>query len=632
MLGRWNPWIPGISSHFENPVMLHREPIAPGRIFETSGMTGLCLMVRIFDRLSDKGQDALIAQVSCQAARAEWEEGSGRPNRSRGIHVRGGTMRKGFSANIWLRHIAVAVVYAIGVSLFRQLSISHWLILSGLHLSVLLLTKYRYWPALVLGESVSLAYLSYTCADQLGLAWALTNLVPSIVFIAPIVYWVRERGRIFVNPRTVDMGVLLLCALVVAGVVTLDNLGTLLITRLPAGYPQIHYGELAARWMLGNYLGILTITPLVLLAQQEIVHGRWRDLGRKFVRSRLLLESACIMVPVLSFLVWIGLYAAPDAQTRQIAQIAMFVPVVWLALRHGWHGAALGGTAASLAIIALMPHRYDHNTLQAEVVIAFVISTMLLMGERIALLDRRAQTEHTGRGLALALAQRNVQTGETQLRMTSQALEQIRETVQSGCMMLMNRLRALYPALDERSCQSLALVAQDQIYRLADSLYPVSWQERGLPAALREGPVPRTLDEAGIRYWCDLHRPLIRLSTTLQLAVYRVVCEAVVGACSGKNVTEVDIRLRCGEHAGRRWVVIRISFRVDPVRLARVRWDELLPRITRVGSGRGFRSIEDRAATFEGRARERTLPDGRRISVLLLDPEAPGSVECRRAS
>ena len=542
-------------------------------------------------------------------------------------------MRKGLSANVWLRHVAVAAVYAIGVALFRHLSISHWFILCGLRLSVLLLARYRYWPALVLGESVFLAYLSYMCADQLGLAWALTNIVPPLVFIAPIVYWVRERGHIFVNPHTVDMGALLLCALLVAGIVTLENLGTLLTTKLPPGYPQIHYGELAAKWVLGNYLGALTVTPLVLFVQQEIVHGGWRDIGRRLVRSRLLRESACILVPVLAFLVWIGLYAAPDAQTRQVAQIAMFLPVVWLALRHGWHGAAVGGTAASLAVIALMPHIYDHNTLQAEVVIAFVISTMLLMGGRIALLDRRAQTEHMSRGLALALAQRNVQTGETQLRMVSLALEQIRETVQSGCIMLMNRRRALHPALDDRSCQSLAGAAQEQIYRLADSLYPFRWQEKGLLAALREGPVPRALDEAGIRYWCDLPPPLSCLSATLQLAVYRVVCEAVADACRGKNVTEFDIRLRCGEHASRRWVVVRISLRADPVRLARVRWDELLPRITRVGSGRGFHAIEDRAATFEGRARERTLPDDvRRISVLLLDQGTPGGVERRRAS
>jgi glucose-6-phosphate-specific signal transduction histidine kinase len=544
--------------------------------------------------------------------------------------MRGGTTQKGLSANIWIRHLGVAVVYAIGVSLFRQMSISHWFILCGLRLSVLLLTKYRYWPALVLGESAFLATMSYTCAGQLGLAWALLNLVPPLVFIAPIVYWVREHGRIFVTPRTVDMGALLLCALVVAGIVTLENLGTLLTTKLPPGYPQIHYGELAAKWVLGNYLGALTITPLVLFVQQEFVHGGWHDLGRRLAQSRLLREAACILVPALGLLAWIGLYAAPDAQTRQIAQIAMFLPVVWLALRHGWHGAAVGGTAASMAVIALMPHIYDHDTLRAEVVIAFVISTMLLMGGRIALLDRRAQTEHLGRGLALALAQRNVQTGETQLRMTSQALDQIRETVQSGCMMVMNRRRTLHPALDDRSCQSLVRVAQDQLYRLADTLYPLSWQEKGLLAALREGPVPRALDEAGIRYWCDLHRRLSRLSAASHLAVYRVVCEAVADACAGKNVTEIDVRLRCGERAGRWWIVARISLRADPVRLARVRWDELLPRISRIGSGRGFQSIEDRAATFEGLARERILPDGRRVSVLLLDPQTPGGVEHRR--
>ncbi len=343
--------------------------------------------------------------------------------------------------------------------------------------------------------------------------------------------------------------------------------------------------------------------------------------------SRLLLESTCILLPALGFLVWIGLNASPGTQTRQIAQIAMFLPIVWLALRHGWHGAAVGGTAASLAILMLMPHRYDNDTIQAEIVIAFVMSTMLLMGARIAALDRHAQTERTDLRMTLALAQRNVQMGEMQLRMTAQALEQIRDAVQSVCLMMTSRLRLLHPAIDDRNYQRLALVAQDQLFGLADSLYPVTWQEKGVSAALREGQIPRALDRAGIRYWCDLRCELDGLSPSLHLAIYRLVCEAIADACARKSVTEIGVRLRCGERNGRRWVVLRLIFRADPARLRSVPWDELLPRVMPASSGRGFHSILDRAATFEGRARERAMPAGRRISVLLLDPEKTSDAE-----
>jgi glucose-6-phosphate-specific signal transduction histidine kinase len=538
-------------------------------------------------------------------------------------------MQKGFRGETWLRHIAVAVLFGLAVTLLRQFSISHWMVLSGLYLSALLLMHYRYWPALVLGGAVSVAHLSYVCADQLGLSWALFNLIPTVLLITPIAYWARERGHLFAPSRNVNMGTLLLCTLLVACVMTLRNLAALTLTRLPPGYPPIDYQQLAARWMLGNYLGMLTITPLALFVYQEITHSIWGDLKRRLAESRLLLESACILLPALGFLVWIGLNASPGTQTRQIAQIAMFLPIVWLALRHGWHGAAVGGTAASVAILLLMPHRYDNDTIQAEIVIAFVMSTMLLMGARIAALDRHAQTERADLRLTLALAQRNVQMGEMQLRMTSQALEQIRDAVQSVCLMMTSRLRLLHPAIDDSNYQRLALVAQDQLYGLADSLYPVTWQEKGVSAALREGQIPRALDRAGIRYWCELRCPLDGLSPTLHLAIYRLVCEAIAEACARKSVTEIGVRLRCGERQGRRWVVLRLLFRADPVRLRSVPWDELLPRVMPASSGRGFHSIQDRAATFEGRARERTLPNGRRISVLLLDPEKAGTAEFR---
>lgn len=530
-------------------------------------------------------------------------------------------MQERFRGETWLRHIAVAVSCCLAVSLFRQVSFSHWLIVSGFYLSVLLLTRYRYWPALILGEVGSLVHLSYVCAAPLGVTWALCNLVPSLLLIAPVVYWARERGRVFAQVRSVNVGTLLLSALLVASVLTLNSVGMLMTARLPPGYPAIDYGVLIARWMLGNYLGILTITPLTLFFSQEISRSTWVDIRRKIAQSRLALEGACVLLPTLGFLVWIGLNASPGTQTRQIAQIAMFLPIVWLALRHGWHGAAVGGSAASAAILLLMPHRYDNDTIQAEIVIAFVMSTMLLMGARIAALDRNAQTERTDLRMTLALAQRNVQMGEMQLRMTAQALEQIRDAVQSVCLMMTSRLRLLHPAIDDRHYQRLALVAQDQLFGLADSLYPVTWQEKGVSAALREGQIPRALDQAGIRYWCDLRCALEGISAPLHLAIYRLVCEAIADACARKSVSEIGVRLRCGQRHGRRWVVLRLIFRADPVRLRSVPWDELLPRVMPASSGRGFYSIQDRAATFEGRARERALPDGRRISVLLLDPE-----------
>ncbi|HWX64865.1 MAG TPA: MASE1 domain-containing protein [Rhodanobacter sp.] len=526
-------------------------------------------------------------------------------------------MQEGPQAKTWLHHIVIAVVYGVGVTLLRQVVVPHWVLLTGVHLCVLLLMRYRDWPALIVGEAVSLAPLSLSCADQWGWPWAITNIIPALVVMAPVVYWARERWHLFPTPKTLNMEGLLSLSLIVSLLMTAYNLFTMSITQLPPGY-VVHYDKLAAQWMLGNYLGILTVAPTVLFARQLLPSLRWRELGTRFSENREVIESMCLVLPALLMMIWLGL-SAPHL--RQIAQVAMFLPVVWLAMRHGWQGAALGGTVSSFAVVALMPALYDHDTMQAQAVIAFVISSMLLLGAHIAVLNHRAEQERLDVRSTLALAQRNVHMGEMHLRMTSVALDQIRETVQAGYQMLATRLRDLHPAADQRTFQRQALIAQDLLYRLSDTLYPLAWRERGFSAALREGSIPRVLDEAGVIFRCNLRGPLSRLSTHLHLAIYRMVVEAIADACLRKNASDVDLRMRCGEKQGQMWAVVALTFRTNEERLARVKWGELIPRITRSASGLGWPAIKDRATTFGGQANERVMSSRRRITLVLFDQE-----------
>lgn len=519
-------------------------------------------------------------------------------------------------AKPWFRRIGIALSYGLAIVLVHQVTIPHFLLLTGIHLTVLLLVRYRDWPALIVGEMLALLPMSIACVNTLGLAWSVVNMVPGLVIMAPIVYLVRERWPIISSRHTLNMGSLLGSALVFSFLMTMYNIGTVFITKLPDGF-QLHVDRVATEWVLGNYLGILAVTPTALFAYQLFSGARWRELGARLIDNRTVLDSIFLVVPALLLLVWIGL---ESARIRQIAQVAMFLPIVWLAMRHGWQGAAIGGTASSLAVVALMPATNDQQTMQAEAIVAFAISSMLLLGARIGALHQHAEQERMDVRMALALAQRNVHIGEMQLRTTSLALEQIRETVQASFSMMMGRLRHLQPTMEDRSYHRQALVAQDQLFRLADSLYPVSWRERGLPAALREGAIPRALDETGVGYWCDLRGPLSRLSQTLHLAIYRLVVEVVADACAKRNLSEVVVRVRCGERHGRRWALVSVIFRDPAAHAGTVRWDELLPRVMRSTSGMGWSGIRDRALTFEGDAREHLVANGRRVSLLLLDP------------
>jgi glucose-6-phosphate-specific signal transduction histidine kinase len=530
-------------------------------------------------------------------------------------------MQGGFWAKAWTRNLTIAVAYCAALVLFRQLSIPHWIILTGFHLSVLLLTKYKYWPALIAGDAARLAYVSITCYDQFGLLWSVVNLVPSICYFIPIVWLFRERWQLFPQRLSINMGALVLCSLLVACAATVVSLGQILITPFPPGY-VLRYGQLTAQLILGNFLGILTITPITLVFRQLFLeaNGSWRQLVHDTLESRLVFDAVLFALPAFAFMVWMG---EGDPRAQQIAQMAMFLPVAWLALRHGWKGAAIGGTLASFGIMILMPARNDHATLQAEILVAMAISTMLLAGARIALLDRRVQQERADMRNALALAQRNVNLGEVQLRNTALALDQIRDSFHSALLMLASRLSHLRPVNDDGSYQRQALSAQDQLHRLADGLYPNQIGQRGLPRSFREGPFARMLDEAGMVYWCEQRGQLSAFSHAIHLAVYRIIGEAVAERCLGRDVSDVHVIIRCGQHR-RRWVVIQIDVRANPVRLPHIRWDSLLPRLQRTTSGMGHAAIVDRAATFEGKVRVRSMASGQRVSVLLLDPIEPG--------
>jgi glucose-6-phosphate-specific signal transduction histidine kinase len=497
------------------------------------------------------------------------------------------------------------------------------MILDGLRLSVFLLVPYRYWPALILGESGYYIYLSYDCLDTWGANWAAFNVIPPCVFVLPLIYWVRERWQPIASKNGIHIGELLGCALLMSGIVALRGMLSMRLMQLPAGY-VIHYEALAARYVIGTYLGVLTLTPLVLAIYPVVLQGGWRQLYSRVADSRLVFESTCLGLPVLVFLLWLGMSAPANSETRQLVQVAMFLPVVWLAMRHGWQGAAIGGMVASCAIKLLMPALYDHHTIEAEILVAFAISTMLLMGSRIATLDRRAAQERADVRMAFALAQRNIYIGEMQLRMASQTLEQVRETVQAGFAMMLGRLRHLQPAVDDRGYQRHALVAQEQLHRLADSLYPVAMRDRGLPTTLREGAMARMLRESGLLYACDVRGPFSRLSHTLRITLYRIVCEAVADACAKQDISDVHVQIRCMEQHGRLFVMVRICLKADPVRMVHVQWDELQAYAARTTSGLGLRTIRDRAAIFEGRAKVHTSLEGRHISALLVDPITGG--------
>ncbi|MDE2155295.1 MAG: MASE1 domain-containing protein [Xanthomonadaceae bacterium] len=521
-----------------------------------------------------------------------------------------------------VRHAAVAVVYALGYLLLRQVSWSHWILFAGYRYSVLLLVPYRFWPALVVGEMGPVAYASLSCLDTFGWVWSGLMFVPPLAMAMPIVKFGRDRLGMIPAHGPVRLATVLACAVVVSAIWTSAYLVTLSTAEVPANFPPINYGVDGARWFIGNYLGVLTVAPLVLLVWQGRAKGatRWPDALKRVLHSSLAMETAAFVLPALALLVWLGLDASSEG-SRSIARMVMFLPVVWLALRHGWHGAAIGGTMGSVAVAVTMPHLYDTSTLQAEVFVAFATSTMLLFGGRIAALHQQNGAHHKRDRQSFELAWRMQAHCEAQLRQSARGLERVSETVQATDELLLDQLLRRRGHLDDtRELRRRTMVTREQLFQLLDSLYPVSLREQGLRAALRQGGIARALDAHRIGYWCDTQGSIHRLSPSLQLTLHRMVSEGVSHLCATHGVQNVSVHLRSGERGAFRWVVVRIEakFADDPTH--RIDGIPLVQQLA--ATGLGIDAVKTRAALYEGITHIRHKAHGECISALLREPKA----------
>lgn len=517
-------------------------------------------------------------------------------------------------ARPWLRQLVAALGYGLCYSLFHDVLLSQYSLSFGFRLAVLAVTPYRYWNALLLGEIVSSGYIAVTCAETFGTAWAIVRAFPTITLVMPVMYVCRERLRLFRARRHVNIPVLVLGSLVAALITVPFQVGLLSLAHLPANYPSPRSWVLY--YFVMNYVGALTLAPMVLCLRESWPKGGHQAILRALTNSRLAMESVGMLVPALAFLMWIGFNAAAGSETRHIVQIAMFLPVIALALRHGWHGAAIGGTVAGLTVESLMPVGYDENGLQAQALIALAISTMLLMGRHITVLNQREQQERSDLRTALALAQQNIHQGELQFRRVAYSLWDMQ--------------RSLYRVLHFGQQLSPAQSIQyDEVTRplalkldgLAQQLHPFLSSQRSLPIALRESAMARALSDHRVNFDTMFHGSVSTLSSDMHLVLYRLIGDAVLHVCDLHPVSDILVRVTCREYRRHRWIGVYINAtRTERQLDSNHLWHELMDRLERTSRSRDFAALQLIAQTFGGRARVYTAGEKTRLAILLAAP------------
>lgn len=539
-------------------------------------------------------------------------------------------MGKGTGWRGWPVHMAVAVAYALVYIAIRPFSDAHWALTSGLRIACLLLIPYRYWPALAVGELVPLTYMSWLCLDQFGIAWVVIRSIPPIATAMPIAWYCRRRLGLFPAPNVIDVKALLICVLTSSLTWALISYAAMLVAIPPANPDERPTPMDFVAMFVGNYVAILSIVTWPLLLKIALNGRPFKELLHAVLDAPLTRDSAFIMLPSLVVLSFVSLHISAD--WKQTSQMLLFIPVLWLTVKYGWRGTAVSGPLAvtCICLITTELDTPDPAVIQIQASIAFAVTCLFFMGASVAAQFYVIEREKRSVRNALRIAQQCIQQGDMRLRRTSSALEVITGASSINQGRFIQRVQPLLGA-DERDTLSRQVSAtNNQLYKLAETLHPVAWRDRGLAGALKE-TIGRVLDEAGIAYSCALEgRDLSQLSSVVHQAVYRIACEAVSMVTVPQTCNDVRIVLRGGRQSdGQRWVVVRVIGEKKELDLRQLAFNGR----GRVGiaeklgiQGMDAAALKDQAALFNGSARIRKTDHAIVVSALLYDAQhlSPG--------
>ncbi|MET3651603.1 MASE1 domain-containing protein [Dyella japonica] len=519
-----------------------------------------------------------------------------------------------------LLQLGIVIAYAVGFSLLKEVSASHWNLIAGLRMLCLLLVPYRYWPAMIIGETIPLIGLGWTYHDRFGALWACSVAVSPMMLTAPVIAWCRRRMSLFVEGR-VNMTALMTCILAGSVVSTLVNSGSFATMTFHHEVPHPLTVHTVLEFFLGSYLGALTLVPPVFA---------WRSWSSQrqlpgVVSMRKVAVIDCLkgVLPPLLLLMWLASTRYGD-DVVEIARMAMFLPVAWLTLRLGWQGAAIGGLLASVAIELTMTVERDPAVMQAQALVAFAVSSLIMLGARLSPKSARGragneETNDAQRGFLLA--QQGLYQEELRLRHVAESLDRLGQSMRDGQHRMMERLRPVLPANMEQAYARHLDLTQMEMQRLADALHPRAWREHGLAATFERGPLSKAASLVGAAYGCTLTGSgLNLLAPDVHMMLYRQACEVLVYMLAREPMKRIRVHIRGGCSHGRRWVVLRMtavrsapSLRGRPV----PEWRQLVSLLGT--NGQGMATVRERALIYGGVVHERENDDHLGVTLLLHD-------------
>jgi hypothetical protein len=161
--------------------------------------------------------------------------------------------------------IAIAVLYGLAYLALRYISFNQWFLPAGLRAACLLFLPYRYWPFIISGEIGITLSQKIEMIDYYGKPW----VYGSSILLAPATAF----APLYVRKKLVSMDSIAHRISMATFVIALwTSIVKTLLNHLLDGPKQPENLKTFVAYLIGDYLGILTILILVLL-----VYFYWRD-------------------------------------------------------------------------------------------------------------------------------------------------------------------------------------------------------------------------------------------------------------------------------------------------------------------------------------------------------------------
>ena len=487
-----------------------------------------------------------------------------------------------------------------------------WMLPYGFRFGALLLTPVRYWGWLLGAEFAASAGVILTSGQPSDWYGELARTLPEPLVTAGGLWVLRQFNLHLSLQRPQDVARLLLSVLLIVVATTAVDAALLTLVRAPDSMQQLlgTFGEA----LLGRYLGILLIAPLMIL----LVHSR----PDRPALASLIMDSVLVLAPTMVVLLLLSEQPAPQPQLARVLSLA---PVLFFAFRHGWRGACLAMIITNLGMTLQDQHLANvPSGAVAYLFLAVAGTGALLLGAatdalrhstekvseqnaHLATINRRL--DQLAQQLRRA-ARGNLRSDEDQRRYLAAELHdelgQNITAIQTHLKLAQSRLHAA--GMEDVTTSLNAILAHMRLalHRLLDNLRPAVLDEFGLLRALDEGPIRDLLNAAGMTYRTALHGNPRLLDDDTRTAIYRLAQESATNAVKHAQASEFSLRLRIGRRHG--VTLAMLDLRDNGVGLR-----PGLPR-----TGRGLQGMRDRVTSLGGQFRLRPNDAGVHLRILLL--------------